>query len=481
MVRPAPESPDHGLARIGAALFRPVDIASLVAFRICFGLLMSYEAIQLLTPYADSWIERAFFFTYPGFSWVRPLPGIGPYLHCYALAALGLLVAAGAFYRVSLALFCAGFTYVFLIDETEYLNHFYLICLISFLMIFMPAHRSLSVDAWLRPRLRGDSTPAWPVFALRAQMGMVYFFGGLAKLEPDWLRGLPTGIWLPEKLTAPLLREIADERWLALFIAWGGLLLDLLIVPALLHRRTRPYAFAAGVAFHLTNSQLFHIGIFPWFAMAATLIFFEPDWPRRVFNWPRATSRKSVGQPTFAWTPSRRAVAIGLALYFGVHAVLPFRHLLYPGRAIWTEEGHRFAWRMMLRKKMSIAVFKLEDPRTGRSWIVNPADELTPRQTGRLASRPRWLHLYANHLADLAAESGEPRPRVQAMTLVSLNGRPPVPIVDPTVDLAAEPARIFSHAPWIVGLTDDRFVKDPVWQDIARDLVEKYGENAWKQ
>lgn len=140
------------------------------------------------------WVEPAFHFTYYGFGWIQPWPGIGMYVHFAALAVLALLVALGLFYRMSIALFCVGFTYVFMLDQTAYQNHFYLVCLLSFLMIFVPANRVFSLDAMRRPG--GETVPAWSLWILRFQMGVVYFFGGIAKLNGDWLRGEPMTIWL---------------------------------------------------------------------------------------------------------------------------------------------------------------------------------------------------------------------------------------------------------------------------------------------
>lgn len=59
-----------------------------------------------------------------------------------------------------------GFTYVFLLDRAQYLNHFYLICLSSFLMIWLPAHRACSLDALLQPGLRRSFIPRWAISAL---------------------------------------------------------------------------------------------------------------------------------------------------------------------------------------------------------------------------------------------------------------------------------------------------------------------------
>lgn len=126
-----------------------VDIASLVCFRVAFGALMivdlwRYSHYQWIKA---AYVAPAFHFTYYGFGWVRPWPAPGMYLHVLALALAAAGIMLGAWYRLSAALFCLGFTYVFLLEQSLYLNHFYLICLISLLLIFIPAHRALSIDA----------------------------------------------------------------------------------------------------------------------------------------------------------------------------------------------------------------------------------------------------------------------------------------------------------------------------------------------
>jgi len=93
------------------------------------------------------------------------------------LAVLAVLIMLGCLYRVSATLFFLGYTYLFILDQANYRNHWYLICPIRFLMIFVPARRAFSVDAWWRSSLRSDTAPAWTLWMLRAQMGIVYFFG----------------------------------------------------------------------------------------------------------------------------------------------------------------------------------------------------------------------------------------------------------------------------------------------------------------
>ncbi len=265
-------------------LFAPVDIASLVYFRILFGgILLANVWIYFHNGWvAMEFIRPRFHFSYYGFKWLHPLPSNGMYFLFAAMGVLAFFILIGFAYRLSAILFFLGFAYMFLLEEALYLNHYYFVALVSFLMIFVPAHRKLSVDAWLRPRLASDFAPAWSLWILRAQMGFVYFFGGVAKINFDWLQGWPLRIWLPRDLNLPVLAGLRDQLWLALFFSYSGLFLDLLAVPLLLWRRTRVYMFAALALFHLTNLHLFDIGIFPWFATAMTALYFDPDWPRRL-------------------------------------------------------------------------------------------------------------------------------------------------------------------------------------------------------
>ncbi len=133
-----------------AFLFRPVDIASLVFFRIAFACVMLYEVVKqfLDDNIAYYWIEPDFHFKYYGFGWIEPLAGNGMYVVWGALGVLALLVLVGAWYRAAAALFFLGWTYVFFCEQARYLNHGYLICLVSFLIIFLPLHREFSAPCW---------------------------------------------------------------------------------------------------------------------------------------------------------------------------------------------------------------------------------------------------------------------------------------------------------------------------------------------
>lgn len=384
-------------------LFEPVPIAPLVQFRIALGLILLWEAYRYIS---EGWPRELFLrpgllFKYYGFEWVRPLPEP---LHVALFPVLGLCaicVAAGLYYRIAAALLFVGWAYVFLLDQANYLNHMYLVTVIAGLSVLLPANRAYSLDALHNPAFRSDVVPRWTVGLLRAQIGLVYFFGGIAKLNGDWLSGVPMQLMLLQR--SDLLGPAAGEPWAALFFAYGGLLLDLFIVPLLWWRKTRVLALLLVAGFHLTNHVIFRIGIFPWLMMAATLILWPPL-PLNLVRFLRIygvlvllgliallafpSERRDV--PVWAWSivpalvavwtiefwlpdwrrydldPSpdlhehpvnvvpakaRPVVITLLGVFFAWQIAMPFRHLLYPGDVAWHEQGHKWSWHMKLRIK----------------------------------------------------------------------------------------------------------------------------------
>ena len=457
--------------RAWAALFEPVDISFLVFFRILFGGIMLWEVYRY---FANGWITRYFVqpainFTYYGFSWVKPWPGRGMYIHYFVLGAAAACVMLGLFYRIAAPVFFLAFTYTFLLDQTRYLNHFYLVCLVSFLMCFLPAERAVSVDALLRRKIRSDVVPAWTLWLLRAQIGIPFFFGGIAKLNRDWIHGgEPMRIWLRPLTKMPGVGHVFAADWVVYSFVYGGLLLDLLVVPLLLWRRTRLVAFAAAVMFNLMNAVIFDIGIFPWLMLGALFIFFPPDLPRRfarAFMSPgeefvnedrsqaKAAPETSVTRNRWPSLTFSQKIAAGvLAVFFVIQLVLPLRHYVYPGDVNWTEEGHNFAWHMKLRTKDGEGVFTVTHPATGQTWTINPKDYLETHQVTKMTTKPDLLVQFAHYLAEEKRREGYDNVEVRARVMVSLNGRQPQLFIDPNVDLAKQEMSLLA-APWIMPLT----------------------------
>lgn len=471
----APSAKASFLQRTCAALFKPVDISFLVFFRILFGGILLWEVYRYFTY---GWISRYFVepvltFPYYGFSWMKPWPGNGMYIHFVVLGIAAACVMAGFLYRIAAPVFFLAFTYFFLLEQTRYLNHFYLVCLISFLMCFLPAERAFSVDSLLRRKIRSDVVPAWTLWLLRAQVGIPYFYGGIAKLNSDWLLGgEPMRTWLRPLTGGSGSGSIFASDWLVYGFVIGGLFLDLLVVPLLLWRRTRIFAFVAAILFNLINAVIFDIGIFPWLMLGALLIFFPPDLVRRfarAFMSPGAEfdDAKPTVKPrtvvedsgSTSLTVSRKVVAGLLAAYLAIQLLFPLRHYLYPGNVSWTEEGHNFAWHMKLRTKVGEAAFTVTHPQTGQTWTINPEDYLKPHQAMKVITKPDLLLHFSHYLAEEKRREGYDDVEVRARVMVSLNGREPQLLIDPNVDLTKERVSLLPTR-WIVPLTTPLGTRD---------------------
>ena len=429
----------------------PVDIASLVAFRILFGSVMAVAMLRFL---AKGWVNELyvlpkFHLPYDGFSWVHPLPAIWMHLHFLLLALLAIAVAIGFCYRAATLLFCIGFTYVELIDQTAYLNHYYLVSLLAGLLIFLPAHAAGSVDAWRDPTIRRASLPAWNLQLLRFQLGVVYVFAGIAKLNPDWLlHAQPLRIWLAARSDAPWIGPWLEPVWVAYAASWFGAIYDLTIVLLLLQPRTRRMAFGAVLGFHVGTWLLFNIGMFPWIMITATTLFFQPDWPRlwlercrtwlsnRGVTWRAHSSAQQETALVPVARPSILLVA-SLALYASVQVLLPLRPYLGSGaHPAWSYHGFNLAWQVMVAEKSGYAEFQAREPATGQQTTLRARDYLTPRQESLMAQDPFLIRALARKMsADLRGQ-GWAQAQIFVNAFASLNGRPRQRIIDPRADLA---------------------------------------------
>ena len=424
----------------------------MAVFRIGFGLVAVYSSVRFL---AKGWVDSLYLapehhLTYPGFGWVQPWPSPWMHLHVVVLALLGGCIALGYRHRLAAALFVVGFAYAELIDAALYLNHYWFVTLAGLLLVLLPVHHRWSLDARQGRVQAARFVPAGVVWALRAQLGVVYLFAGLAKLNGDWLlRAQPMRIWLADRTHIPIIGALLDEPLLAYAASWAGAFFDLTIVGWLLWRRSRPWAYAAVVGFHLVTGALFQIGVFPWVMILGTLVFFAPDWPARF----RAVSGVRLAhskRPGFEGkVVVAKPVAAALVLLALVQLALPLRHYAYPGNVRWTEEGYYWSWRVMVTEKAGYAEYRVTDPATGQTWQVSPRVVLTDWQAEQADVRPDLIHATAHLLAEHYRQRDMGNVEVRANVWVSMNGRPPRRMVDPTVDLAALP-RTLAPAGWIL-------------------------------
>jgi hypothetical protein len=374
----------------------------------------------------------------------------------FALMILAaILITVGWLYRAAIIAFFLCFTYVELIDKTTYLNHYYLISVMAFLLIWVPANRYFSVDVWRKPQLKAVIVPAWCINIFKLQLVLVYFFAGISKINYDWLiAAMPLRIWLPASSHLPIIGWLLNYTWVAYAFSWFGMLFDLLIGFLLLSRYTRKWAYIMVIIFHLVTGWFFKIGMFPYIMILVTVVFFDADvhqkiivFLRKMFFLPIPTDTESKIHTPYL---SKTKFIYGLmALHFGLQLLLPFRFLLYPGKLYWTEEGYRFSWRVMLMEKGGTAVFHIKDPATGNRAEIDNTKYLTQMQETMMATQPDMILQYAHLLAADYKKQGIKNPIITAESYVTLNGSGTMLYIDSTVNLAAE-QETFGHKKWIL-------------------------------
>lgn len=428
MTQPSPQT------SFATRLFQPIDGASLAVFRMLFGLLMGIGAIRVM---ASGWVEilwgkPRFFFHYYGLDFIEPLTVSGMYGLYTGAAVFAFLVALGLFYRISILGFFLCFTTIQSMDGTNYLNHYYLACLLSGLMCFMPLNRTWSLDSLLFKKLAKKPIHAWTLYLLRFQFATVYVCAGLAKFGADWLlHAQPLGIWLASRGETPIIGPLLTLPWVPYVMSWTGFLYDLTVPFWLLNKRTRPYAFVVLIVFHTLTLMLFNIGLFPFIMSFGALIFFSESWPRKFLpsKIPAAAPKSD-----FSWTITRRVGVTAALLFMTFQVLLPIRHLLYPGDVLWQEEGMRWSWRVMVREKNGSITYKCRERGKSHVWHVNPMKYLEWRQYKEFSGQPDLILQLAHHIArDYKKQGLDVEVRVEA--LVSLNGRKPELMIDPSVDL----------------------------------------------
>ncbi|MDT7828458.1 HTTM domain-containing protein [Pricia sp. S334] len=429
-------------------LFTKIDNSPLIIFRIFFGILVALECYGAMLT---GWIKRTlveprFTFNFIGFDWLQPLPGVGMYIYFFIMGTLGVMIALGYRYRFSIISFTLLWTGVYLMQKTSYNNHYYLLVLISGWMCFFPAHRSRSLDLRRHPALKSDAMYAWVKWAIIFQLLIVYVYAAIAKVYGDWLDFGIIRILMLGKEHYYVIGELLQQPWIHKIIGIVGILFDLLIVPALLYKPTRKFAFFVSIFFHLFNSIVFQIGIFPYLSLAFTVFFFKPESIRKIFF-----KRKKPYLPNKMEVPAYSTLLYTLGgLYFLVQLALPLRQHFIEDEVLWTEEGHRLSWRMMLRSRSGTLQFKVVEKSSENSKIVNLDDYLSKKQKRRIAAYPDFIWQFAQYLKKEYAAQGTDISVYAVNSKVSINGRPMRAFIDPKVDLAVAKWDYFWHNEWIL-------------------------------
>ena len=438
--------------------------APLAVFRMFFGFLMF---ISLVRFWSKGWIESlyiepSFHFSYYGFEWVKPV-GLYTYSFFIICGISAFFVAIGYKYRLSILIFFLSFTYIELMDKTTYLNHYYFVSLVSFIMLFIPCNAMFSIDA-ISIRKSYKTVPKWTIDSLKLMLGIVYFYAGITKINSDWLlNAMPLKLWLKSKYDLPFIgHTLMQQEWFHFFMSWGGMFYDISIPFLLLFRKTRSIAFVLVVAFHITTRVLFPIGMFPYIMILSTIIFFDSNVHYKIihftikildfFKMKTDNLKLSFSQVNHykVWNTSLLIIVV----FMTIQIIIPLRSLLYPGELFWNEQGYRFSWRVMLMEKKGNSVFKIVNSKTNSFFYVNNDDFLTPVQQKQMSFQPDMILEYGHYLGNHFKSQGHQNVAVFVESYVSLNGRLSQQFIDPSANLM-ELKDSFKHKFWIKPLNDE--------------------------
>lgn len=354
-------------------------------FRIGFGLVMFFGVLRFMAKgwVTDFYVEPTFHFSFTGFSWVQPWPEWGMWVHFSLMAVAAFCITIGFLYRLVTPVFFLLFTYIELIDKTYYLNHYYAISLIAFLLCFLPLNYAYSVDAYLNPTYLKKGLSNWAIRLIQIQISLIYIGAGIAKWNYDWLvLAQPMTLWMKANYGLPIIGPYLGIWPIPHILSWCGMLYDTLIPFFLLFQPTRVFAFFAVIFFHGLTALFFNIGIFPWVMIAGSIIFFSKAHPE---------------ENQFFKFSFREG---GLVLFFIIQIVLVTRHWVYPGPFFWTEEGFRFSWNVMIIEKTGMLELQAYDPVTQKRWDIETLNYLTSIQARQMVTQPDMILQFANFVAD---------------------------------------------------------------------------------
>ncbi len=432
--------------KMRARLFSSIDNSPLIIFRIIFGILICLESWGAI---ATGWVSKTlikpqFTFNFIHLDFLQPLPGNGMYVYYIIMGVVGLGVLLGYRYTLASALFCLLWGGTYLMQKSSYNNHYYLLWILSFLMCFLPANKDLSLDTRLGFTKQKNTMPYWSKFLIIAQLAIVYTYAAVAKLYPDWMDTTVAANLMAGKANYPIIGALLQQKWTHYVITYVGIFFDLLVIPALLFKPTRKIAFFTAIFFHLYNSIVFQIGIFPYLALSFCLFFFPAE---KIRQWFYSKNKKFITIKKTPYTPNKW-ILIALSIWICIQIALPLRHWLFKGDVLYTEEGHRMSWRMMLRSKSARNIFYIQKEEKAPKERVKLSDYLTSKQIRSMGGKPDMIWQFAQHLKKEYAKKDIPI-KVFVTNYTRVNNKPKVQLINPNVDLATVKWNYWSHNDWI--------------------------------
>mmetsp|Transcript_29444 Transcript_29444/g.83027 ORF Transcript_29444/g.83027 Transcript_29444/m.83027 type:complete len:591 (-) Transcript_29444:144-1916(-) len=458
------------LERYSEWLEVPVHSSTIALFRMLYALCVLAQLGKWWDMF-EEFNESYVMFPYAGLPFVRPLSLAGGHILMRVCAAAAVLQLLGLGTAVATPVMWFSFSWMFNMCESNHNNHYLLMTHLTFVGSFVGWGRWMSLDQLILSKLgrrRDPRVPRWHLQVIRLIFCIPYFFGAIAKMNSDWLfRAQPLTMWFKGR------GGLFDYPLFPWFIAWSGMVFDLVISFLLWYRPTRYLlAFPASLTFNISNKLMFNIGIFPMMMIASLILFLEPHHPaqlvafilrRQVYGLPPSHGKGSgqrggdlgsgedkekLGKPSprgrrrsepqlLNLTARQWWSVIFFTSFVAFHALNPLRHfVLYPSNPSWTEEGHFGAWHMKLRTKRGFSVLELTEL-SGKQHLWAPEDDpfINANQRRKIGSKPHEMILYVQRLKMVFEAALRPLKSVHVISCFSLNGRPKHQLYIPSANL----------------------------------------------
>ena len=407
--------------------------------RIVTGLTLLYSLFSNRYYYILDVSNFPYTNTYDGFEWIQPIPQAEMRMLVLVGYIIYLLFTLGILYRPISILSALITWYFFFLEKGNYNNHYYLHCLFASLFTLVDAH-TLSIDSVFRKK-KILHHPFWQLFLFKFQIAVVYFYGGIAKLNVDWLHGYPLRYWLHNYgqtlEEGSFFNQFFCHEYTSLVYSYGGIAFDLAVPVILFLPRIRMWALPVVVMFHISNHFAFNIGSFPWMMLALTLLYFE-DIPIIAKWWKRRCKKLKNRERIYDYGKIKRNVLlVFIGTYIAFQVLFPLRQFVFRGHPAWTGQGNWFAWRMMLTDSVDAVSIRIRVPKDNVDMYVDVEHYMNFYQFNKAVRCPMIVLKFIDHLKDNLREHGVLDDAIINLEMYkAINFRPPTLFNDTTLNYA---------------------------------------------
>ncbi|KAK9870664.1 hypothetical protein WA026_008226 [Henosepilachna vigintioctopunctata] len=452
--------------------YQPRDPSSLGIIRFLFGLLMMLDLPEerggsdILVRYGNP--QKC---NFPLFDFIKPLSYEWMSI-LYGVMFLGTLgIMLGYRFRISILMFVIPYWYIFLLDKSFWNNHTYLYGIVATLLIGTSANNYCSLDGLLDKNIMNKPIPYWNYFILKFQFFMLYFLAGLKKSDWEWLEGYAMRDMGNHWVFLPFSIILTSAQIDHLIIHWFGFILDLTIGFWMLIEITRPVAMVFCALFHLMNSRMFSIGMFPYVCLATMPLFCQENWPSRLRNFftgeeLKKSQRKRSSETVYAkidinW--KKRMVLCLLLSHCVIQTVLPFSHSITKGYNNWTKGLYGYSWDMMVHGWDTIlVVVKIVDNESGQEhFLDSTAWSKNDRWTKHADMCLQYAQCIEKNLGESKLPSLSKNISVYIDVWCSMNGRIQQRMFDPNYDLLKANWSAFKDVEWLLPLISNTVFLEP--------------------